>query len=230
MTIIDIRNRSSETENTVGPTIMRYGTDAQKTQAFGNDDGIWDVTFDNGPYGWAMPQAYLEFAAGDWSVKVGHFFTLVGYEVVPAVGNFFYSHAYTMFNSEPFTHTGALATYTGYENLTLYGGWTLGWDTGFDQYGGGSSFLGGFSQIILIVFLAWLLIDLRDPLWNRAYRRMRLGVRWRPIRSFRSWAPCSQTRRSQRSCTGGGSGICRSRVSVSGWTASTWTPVSARMR
>jgi hypothetical protein len=25
-------------------------------------------------------------------------------------------------------------------------------------------------------FLIWLLIDLRDPLWSRAYRRMRLGI------------------------------------------------------
>jgi hypothetical protein len=79
-------------------------------------------------------------------VKVGHFFTPMGYEVIPATGNFFFTHSYTMFNSEPFTHTGALATYTGAEGLTLYGGWTLGWDTGFDQLDGGSNFLGGFSS------------------------------------------------------------------------------------
>ena len=91
---------------------MVYGVDAQKTQAFGNDDNVWDVSFDNGSYGWAMPQAYAEVGFGDWSVKVGHFFTLVGYEVIPATGNFFYSHSYTMFNSEPFTHTGVLGTYT----------------------------------------------------------------------------------------------------------------------
>ena len=72
---------------------MLYGVDAQKTQAFGNDDGIWDNSFDNGVYGWAIPQAYGEVAYGDWSVKVGHFFTIIGYEVVPATGNFFYSHS-----------------------------------------------------------------------------------------------------------------------------------------
>ncbi len=43
---------------------MLYGVDAQKTQAFGNDDGMWDVTFDNGVYGWAMPQAYAEVRHG----------------------------------------------------------------------------------------------------------------------------------------------------------------------
>ena len=87
-------------------------------------------------------------ARGDWSVKAGHFFTLVGYEVVSAPDNFFYSHAYTMNNSEPFTHTGFVATYSGLENVELYGGWTAGWDTGFDQFGGGSNFLGGASLTV----------------------------------------------------------------------------------
>ena len=128
-----------------------YGLDAQKTQAFGNpnadipDSGTWDASWDNGVYGYAFPQLYGEIARGDFSLKFGHFFTLVGYEVVPATGNFFYSHAMTMFNSEPFTHTGALATYKASDDLEVYAGWTLGWDTGFDQLGDGSNFLGGFS-------------------------------------------------------------------------------------
>ncbi|MGD9635050.1 MAG: outer membrane beta-barrel protein [Pirellulales bacterium] len=129
-----------------------YGTDAQKTQAFGNPGanvrgiGFYDASWDHGIYGFAMPQLYGEMAYYDLSLKVGHFFTPLGYEVIPATGNFFFTHSYTMFNSEPFTHTGALATYTGVEGVTLYGGWTLGWDTGFDQLDGGSNFLGGFSS------------------------------------------------------------------------------------
>jgi len=126
-----------------------YGVDAQKTQAFGNDDNVWDVSLDHGPYGWAMPQAYGEIGFDDWSVKVGHFFTPVGYEVIPDIGNFFYSHSYTMYNSEPFTHTGVLGTYSGYEDVTVYAGWTLGWDTGFDQAQGGSSWLGGLGFKVL---------------------------------------------------------------------------------
>jgi hypothetical protein len=130
---------------------MMYGTDSAKTQAFGNPLNAggnpkgWDNHWDHGAYGWAIPQAYAEFASGDWSVKAGHFYTLVGYEVVPATGNFFYSHAFTMFNSEPFTHTGVLTSYAASDDLTLYNGWTLGWDTGFDQFGSGSNYLGGFS-------------------------------------------------------------------------------------
>ncbi|MCB9941510.1 MAG: porin [Planctomycetaceae bacterium] len=122
-----------------------YGIDANNTQAFGNDPGNWDYLngFDHGSYGWAIPQLYAELAKGDLSVKLGHFYTLIGYEVVTAPDNFFFSHAFTMNNSEPFTHTGAIATYNYTDDLTLYGGWTLGWDTGFDQFNGGSSWLGG---------------------------------------------------------------------------------------
>jgi hypothetical protein len=124
-----------------------YGTDAQQTQAFGNPGPTWDnsASFDHGVYGWAIPQLYGEIAVGDFTAKVGHFFTPLGYEVIPATGNFFYSHALTMFNSEPFTHTGVLSTYTGFEGVTLYNGWSAGWDTGFDNALGGSNYIGGFS-------------------------------------------------------------------------------------
>jgi hypothetical protein len=124
-----------------------YGADAQDTQSFGNNDGEWDLrdNFNHGDDGFAIPQLYVEAAAGDLSVKAGHFYTLVGYEVVTAPDNFFMSHAFTMYLSEPFTHTGVVATYSGFENVEFYGGWTAGWDTGFDQSDGGSSFLGGFS-------------------------------------------------------------------------------------
>lgn len=126
-----------------------YGTDAQQTQAFGNPGPTWDNGWDHGEYGWALPQVYGEVAINDLSVKVGHFFTPLGYEVIPATGNFFYSHALTMFNSEPFTHTGALATYTGFEGLTLYSGWSAGWDTGFDSSVAGSNIISGFTAEIV---------------------------------------------------------------------------------
>jgi len=124
-----------------------YGLDADDTQSFGNPEGRWDYAngFDHGSYGFALPQLYLELGYKDWSIKGGHFYTLVGYEVVTAPDNFFFSHAMTMYNSEPFTHTGALVTYSGLDKVELYAGWTAGWDTGFDQKDGGSSFLGGFS-------------------------------------------------------------------------------------
>ncbi|QDT35945.1 outer membrane beta-barrel protein [Stratiformator vulcanicus] len=125
-----------------------YGTDAPDTQAFGNNPGVFDNTASlqfGEAYGWAFPQLYAEAAYGDFSVIGGHFYTLVGYEVVTAPDNFFYSHAFTQYNSEPFTHTGVLGTYSGMDDVELYGGWVLGWDTGFDQFDDGNGFLGGAS-------------------------------------------------------------------------------------
>jgi len=120
------------------------GVDAQDTQAFGNNPGKWDYQngFDRGAFGFSIPQAYLIYKFPFASVKAGHFYTLEGYEEVISPDNFFYSHAYTMYNSEPFTHTGVLAS-VPLNNLEIFFGWTLGWDAGFDQLNGGSSLLSG---------------------------------------------------------------------------------------
>ena len=121
-----------------------YGTDGPNTQAFGTDRRGWDNRWDNGnDYGHALPQVYFEAGYGDLSVKMGHFYTIIGYEVVGATGNFFYSHAYTFNNSEPFTHTGVLATYDLNCNVDVWAGYSLGWDSGFSD--NGDAFLGGVS-------------------------------------------------------------------------------------
>ena len=119
------------------------GIDGPDTQAFGGPG--WDSTWQwgNGGYGAAIPQAYLSLAYDDVTVILGHFYTIMGYEVVPAPYNFFYSHAYTMAYGEPFTHTGILAEYAYSDQLSLYGGWTNGWDQGFHFNTGASTFLGG---------------------------------------------------------------------------------------
>ena len=101
-----------------------FGVDGPDTQAFRGTQ--WDVTWDSGDYGSAIPQAYGEIAIDYLTVKAGYFYTPIGYEVVQAPQNFFYSHSYTQYYIEPFTHTGALATYDGFENFTFYGGWTAG--------------------------------------------------------------------------------------------------------
>lgn len=137
---------------------LMYGTDAANTQAFGNTPGHWDFdpldvnywsnTGGAGAtatsYNWAIPQAYVEAASGDLSVKVGHWYTLLGYQVVPSPGNFFYSIPYTFNFSEAFTHTGAIAAYKVNDDLTLHAGWTAGWDTGYDQLNAGNAWHGGF--------------------------------------------------------------------------------------
>jgi hypothetical protein len=91
-----------------------------------------------------LPQIYAEVGVGDVSVKVGRFYTIIGYEVVPATGNFFYSHSYQMLYAEPFTHTGALATWSQNDRFTWYAGIVNGWDK-FDGELDVFGFLGGVS-------------------------------------------------------------------------------------
>jgi hypothetical protein len=90
-----------------------------------------------------MPQLYGEVAYNNLKVKLGHFYTILGYEVVPSTGNFFYSHAYTMQYGEPFTHTGALATWAPNKCISIMGGITRGWDNWEDPFAEGEAFLGG---------------------------------------------------------------------------------------
>lgn len=128
-----------------------YGIDGVDTQAFGGRPGTWD--FRNG---WgegdressALPVLYGEVAYGDFSLRAGKFYTLIGYETVRATGNFFYSHAFSFYFSEPFTHTGALATWKASDNLSFRGGWVAGNDTAFDSLNGGHAFLGIVSYTI----------------------------------------------------------------------------------
>lgn len=140
-------------------TDLVYGMDGNEFQSFGNiDAGHYDYLNgwgglppdprQHGPYEWALPQLYAELAFNDLSIKMGHFYTIVGYEVLPTNGNFFFTKQLTFYNSEAFTHTGALATYKVNDKLTVNGGWTLGWDTGFYQYENGSNFIGGLTYTV----------------------------------------------------------------------------------
>jgi hypothetical protein len=98
-----------------------------------DDNGIPKWNFDTRNfYGLAMPQAYLEFGTKCLSYKVGHWYTLLGYEVVPSPANIFYSHSYAFLYGIPFTHTGVLATYKANDQLTMVFGVDEGWDN-FDD-------------------------------------------------------------------------------------------------
>lgn len=122
-----------------------YGTDGPDTQAFGIPNNHWDNSWDNGgAYGHAIPQLYGEVAMGDLSTKVGKFFTIIGNEVVAATGNFFASRQLTFYNAEPFTHTGILSSYQLDDCTTLFGGYAMGWDSGFED--NGDLYLSGFSR------------------------------------------------------------------------------------
>ncbi len=128
-----------------GRVDMLYGSDYIYTTAAGLDGSPVGNTPRWGnassQYGAAMPQAYVETDYNDLKVKWGHFYTIIGYEVVPAIGNFFYTHAYTHMYGEPFTHTGILASKPYDENWTWYAGIDNGWNA-FDC-NSRANFLGG---------------------------------------------------------------------------------------
>lgn len=122
-----------------GRVDLLYGTDYWYTTALGletetNGTQKWNQDNPNDPvrgadqYGLAMPQLYAEFGYYDLSVKVGHYYTPVGYETVAAPGNFFITHSYTHQYNEPFTNTGAVATYKMSDRLSVLGGFDRGWD------------------------------------------------------------------------------------------------------
>jgi hypothetical protein len=125
---------------------VMLGTDSRFTQATGLDNKLIserDLRF----YDLAIPQAYLEVFAPigkGITAKIGHFYTILGQEVVMSPNNFFYSHSYTMQYGEPFTHTGALFSYALNDDFTLNAGAVTGWDN-FDQNISNWNFLGGLS-------------------------------------------------------------------------------------
>lgn len=137
-----------------GRVDVAYGTDAQKIQAFGNPNagvrgfGTYDASLDHGEYGWAVPQLYAEIANVNWSFKIGKWFSPAGYERIPSPENFFYTHSYTHFNSQAFSHSGILGEFNGFQDLTWYTGWAAGWDTGFDQLNQGNCYVGGFKAVL----------------------------------------------------------------------------------
>ncbi len=129
-----------------GRVDVMFGADANNTQATGWDNQILSKDFSNN-YDLAIPQAYAEIYApigNGLTTKVGHFYTSIGYEVVTAPDNFFFSHAYTMLYGEPFTHSGVMFSYPLNDNISISGGAVTGWDN-FDENGGDWSFLGGAS-------------------------------------------------------------------------------------
>ncbi len=120
-----------------------YGSDAVFTQALGLDQ---DIVTDSPLYRLAIPQAYVDvyLPKAKTTLRAGHFYTIMGYEVVKTTDNFFASIPYTFAYGVPFTHTGLLAiTKLGCEgNVTMTNGVVRGWDSWYDN-NNALSYLGG---------------------------------------------------------------------------------------
>jgi hypothetical protein len=122
-----------------GRTDIVYGSDWRYGRFFGLEERInGDTEF----YGLVMPQFYLEIGGYDLSVKLGHMAGPLGYEIVPAVANPFYSHALAMCYTEPQLVTGLWADYKFSDHWSFQAGFHRGWfmfedeDSNLDVMGG----------------------------------------------------------------------------------------------
>ncbi len=163
-----------------GRADLYWGSDFIYTTAAGLDGSSrgnsprWEST-DSFLYGWSMPQLYAEVDYNDVQFKLGHFYSPIGYEVAPAVGNFFYTHSYMRQYGEPFTHTGVLASQPMNENWTWYAGIDNGWNA-FDC-NSRANFLGG----LCFHDDCWGSLSFHDP--NRRRKRfymLRRGAIFQP--------------------------------------------------
>jgi len=127
-----IAERTLPTDGTAGVGArvdLLYGEDFLLAESLG-----WEVNSSGGGwnsgeyYGMAMPQLYGEVGREDLSLKLGHFYTIVGYEGVPAVGNFFYLKSYSYQFAGPFTHWGGLANWKPNDAVEFDGGIVNGWN------------------------------------------------------------------------------------------------------
>jgi len=116
-----------------------WGSDWRFGRFFGLEEKI---NSDDQFYGWVFPQMYAEFGGHNLSVKIGHFAGILGYEVVPAVGNFFYSHSLAMSYTEPQLVTGVMADYKLSEQWSVQAGFHRGWFM-FEDLNNKLDFMGG---------------------------------------------------------------------------------------
>lgn len=123
-----------------------FGNDAQ----FNHSNGVFDRTYKLNSFRQYDPaQYYVEahlpiVTEGGIDIKVGRFYTLAGYEVVPATGRPLLSVPYMFNYGQPFTHHGVLTTWHYNKNINIYNAAINGWDRQFNgKYTWG--YMGGFS-------------------------------------------------------------------------------------
>ena len=129
-----------------GRVDILYGTDwrAAYFHGFGLEGDLAGAKLNpsNELYGLSFAQFYAEFGLNDLSVKVGRMTGILGYEIVPPMGNFFYSHSYALCYGEPILITGMMADYNVADRLHLLGGFHQGVHR-FEDNNGQLNFQGG---------------------------------------------------------------------------------------
>ena len=104
--------------------------------AFNHSHGIFDTAFKNNHFaGYDPAQFYAEvhlpiLTKGGMDIKGGRFYTILGYEVVPATGRPLLSVPYMFNYGQPFTHIGVLSTLHLTDRINVYNGAVNGADHG----------------------------------------------------------------------------------------------------
>lgn len=105
---------------------LLYGTDWRVAYLHGlGMEGDLDHALLNGSnqlYGFSIPQFYAEAGLNNLSVKVGRMTGVLGYEICPPMGNFFYSHSYTICYGEPVLITGVMNNYKVNDQVNVLAG------------------------------------------------------------------------------------------------------------
>ena len=139
-----------------------YGND----WAFNHARGYGDTVTRSGGFGGYDPaqfygEVHLPFLTeGGIDVKAGRFYTILGYEQVPATSRPLISVPYMFNYGQPFTHLGVLTTTHVTDKLNWYNGTVNGWDRGFDSryemgYLGGINYTFNEDKTNLAVSYVW---------------------------------------------------------------------------
>ncbi|MFA5960521.1 MAG: outer membrane beta-barrel protein [Tatlockia sp.] len=89
----------------------------------------WNPDYGSQWFGFAIPQAYLQYAVGSLTFMGGTFIELAGAENIFSYNDTNYSRSILWGYAEPFTVTGLRASYVPDNKLTLIGGINNGWDS-----------------------------------------------------------------------------------------------------
>lgn len=89
----------------------------------------WDPNYGSDWNGFALPQAYLQYSTGSFTLMGGSFVELAGAESLFSQDDTNFSRSILYGYAEPFTVLGLRASYIANEKLKFYGGINNGWDS-----------------------------------------------------------------------------------------------------
>lgn len=89
----------------------------------------WDPYYGSQWLGFAIPQAYLQYIVGSWTLMAGSFIELAGAENLFSYNDTNFSRSILWGYAEPFTVIGFRASYIPNDKLTLIIGLNNGWDS-----------------------------------------------------------------------------------------------------